>query len=150
LARVHPRRACRLSFVLDSSVAISWCFKDEETPETIQTLTMAKTEAIFVPALWYIETSNVLGFALRKGRLSQSDLMVAVDTLNALEIHPDQPVRLKGFSVLLPLMRKYELTAYDATYLELAMRLDIPLATLDKKLAIAATQAGISLIIASI
>ena len=136
-----------MSFVLDSSVAISWCFKDEETPETLQTLQRAKTTAMFVPALWYIETSNVLGLALRKGRLSEFDLRASVDTLNALEIHADKPMRPKSFSVLLPLMQKYALTAYDATYLELAMRLDLPLATLDKQLSLAAKQAGLTLVL---
>ena len=136
-----------MSFVLDSSVAMSWCFKDEETPETLQVLKRAKKSAIFVPSLWYVETSNVLGLALRKGRLSEPDLSAAVDLLNALEIQADKPVRPKGFSILLPLMQKYELTAYDATYLELAMRLDLPLATLDKKLTAAAKLAGISLVV---
>jgi predicted nucleic acid-binding protein len=81
-----------LSFVLDSSVAVSWCFKDEETPETLDLLHDAKRRAIFVPSLWFVETSNVLGLALCKQRLTQAELMIAVDTLNALEIYPDHPL----------------------------------------------------------
>jgi len=136
-----------VSFVLDSSVAISWCFKDEETADTRSRLDDARRRAIFVPSLWFIETSNVLGLALRKRRLTTADLRIAVDTLNALEIYADNPPCPKGFAVLLPLMEKLELTAYDATYLELAMRLDLPLATLDKKLIVAATNAEVKVLV---
>jgi predicted nucleic acid-binding protein len=138
-----------LSFVLDSSVALSWCFKDEQTPETLQTLRLAISRAIFVPSFWHVEVSNVLGIALRKGRLDAADLTIAVRTLGILEIHTDMPLHPIGPTTLLPLMRTYELTAYDATYLELAMRLNLPLATLDVKLISAAKKAGVPLIGAS-
>ena len=138
-----------MSFVLDSSVALSWCFKDEQTPETLQTLRLAKTRAIFVPSFWHAEISNVLGIAARKGRLDESDLAIAVRTLESFEIHTDVPLRPVGPAVLLPLMRAYELTAYDATYLELAMRLKLPLATLDVQLIAAAKRAAVPLIGAS-
>jgi predicted nucleic acid-binding protein len=135
-----------VSFVLDSSVALSWCFKDEQTPQTLETLRMAKTRAIFVPSIWHVEVSNVLGIAYRKGRLNDADLAIALTTFETLEIHTDIPLIPIGPVELLPLMRIYELTAYDALYLELATRLSLPLATLDAKLLSAAKQAGISLL----
>jgi predicted nucleic acid-binding protein len=135
-----------LSFVLDSSVALSWCFKDEQTPGSLQALNAARTRAIFVPSFWHVEISNVLGIAARRGRLDQADLAIAVRTLASLEIHTDLPLHPIGPAALLPLMQLYELTAYDATYLELAMRLNLPLATLDLKLLSAARQAGVSLL----
>jgi predicted nucleic acid-binding protein len=131
-----------LSFVLDSSVPLSWCFKDEQTPDTLLTLEMAKTRAIFVPSFWHVELANVLGIASRKGRISEADLAIAVQMLDTLEIRTDIARPSIGLSILLPLMQNYELTAYDATYLELAMRLNLPLATLDKKLISAAKRAG--------
>ena len=134
-----------MSFVLDSSVALSWCFPDEETPQTLQTLQFAKARAIFVPSFWHVEVSNVLGIAARKGRLNEVDLAIALRALESLEIHTDTPLRPIGPSTLLPLMRIYELTAYDATYLELALRLKLPLATLDLKLISAAKQCGVPL-----
>jgi len=134
-----------LSFVLDSSVALSWCFKDEQTLETLEALKAAKTEAIFVPSFWHVEVANVLGIAARKGRISDADLAIAVHTLGTLEIHTDSPLLPIGPTVLLPLMQSYELTAYDATYLELAMRLNLPLATLDAKLLSAGKRAGLLL-----
>jgi predicted nucleic acid-binding protein len=135
-----------VSFVLDSSAALSWCFKDEQTPQTLETLKMAKTRAIFVPSIWHVEVSNVLGIAYRKGRLNDADLAIALRTFETLEIHTDVPLSPIGPVALLPLMRTYELTAYDALYLELAMRLHLPLATLDAKLLSAARQAGVSLV----
>lgn len=135
-----------MSFVLDSSVALSWCFRDEQTPETLFTLKLAKTQAIFVPSLWHVEVANVLGLAARKGRLSRADLDLATNTL---EFHTDHPLRPVGPAKLLPLMRTYELTAYDATYLELAMRLELPLATLDKQLIEVTKRAGVTLVSSS-
>jgi predicted nucleic acid-binding protein len=84
--------------------------------------------------------------AARKGRASESDLAIAIHMLGTLEIHTDTPRPSIGPAVLLPLMRTYELTAYDATYLELAIRLNLPLATLDKKLILATKQAAVSLV----
>ena len=135
-----------MSFVLDSSVALSWCFKDEQTLETLLALEMARTRAIFVPSFWHVEIANVLGIAARKGRVTEADLTIAIRTLDALEIRTDTARPLIGPSILIPLMQTYELTAYDATYLELAMRLNLPLATLDRKLISAAKQAGLHVV----
>ncbi len=135
-----------MSFVLDSSVALSWCFKDEQTPQTLETLKMAKARAIFVPSIWHVEVSNVLGIAHRKGRLNDGDLTIALHTFETLEVHTDIPLSPIGPAALLPLMRAHDLTAYDALYLELAMRLGLPLATLDAKLLSAAKKAGVSLV----
>lgn len=134
-----------MSFVLDSSVALSWCFKDEQTPEITQSLVRAKTNAIFVPALWHIEMANVLGIALRKGRLSEAELVLAMEMFNALELHTEKSRNPISISSMLRLMRAHTLTAYDATYLELAMRLDLPLATLDAEPIAASHRAGVNL-----
>ena len=78
-----------------------------------------------------------------------ADLTIAVQTLSSLGTHTDLPSRPIGPAALLPLMQSYELTAYDATCLELAIRLNLPLATLGAKLLSAARQAGVSLIVSS-
>jgi predicted nucleic acid-binding protein len=135
-----------VSFVLDSSVALSWCFSDEKTPETLEVLKSAQTQPILVPSLWHIEMCNVLGLAFRRQRLTALDLDVVLKMFSALEVHTDTTFSPVSASVLLPLMQKWSLTAYDAVYLELAQRLNLPLATLDKELARAAGQAGVTLL----
>jgi predicted nucleic acid-binding protein len=135
-----------VSFVLDSSVALSWCFRDEWSPESRQFLEAARIRAVFVPALWHMEMANILGLAFRKKRLSEADLSLDLKMLAALELHTDTSFQPIGASILLPLMQAYSLTAYDAAYLELAIRLDLPLATLDSDLATAAKNAGLTLV----
>lgn len=134
-----------MSLVLDSSVALSWCFKDEETPDSSEALKLARTRALYVPSLWHIEMSNVLGIAYRNRRLNDGDLAIALTLFAALEIHTDTFVPSITNSLLLPLMQAFSLTAYDAVYLELAMRLNLPLATFDSRLASASKTAGVEL-----
>jgi predicted nucleic acid-binding protein len=132
-----------VSFVLDSSVALSWCFKDEQSPESLALLNLAKISAIFVPSLWHVEMANILGRAFRMQRLNEGDLAIVLKMFATLELHTDTVFPQISASVLLPLMQAYSLTAYDAVYLELAMRLSLPLATLDEELITAARDAGV-------
>ncbi len=90
--------------------------------------------------------ANVLGLAFRKKRVSETDLSVSLKMLSTLEIQTDTAVQPIGRSVLLALMQAYSLTAYDAVYLELAIRLQVPLATFDADLATAAKSAGLELL----
>lgn len=132
-----------MSFVLDSSVALSWCFPDENDARAREFLDRAKGQVLLVPALWHIETTNILGMSFRKGRLSESELEAALRVLASLTIHTDTLVPLPRN--LLTLMEKHGLTAYDASYLELASRHGISLATFDRPLAEAAKKVGIPL-----
>jgi predicted nucleic acid-binding protein len=135
-----------VSFVLDSSMALSWCFKDEQSAESLGVLKLAEHRAIFVPSLWHVEMCNILGRAYRSQRLDEVGLRVALKTFAALELHTDTTVHLVSTSKLLLLMQAYSLTAYDAVYLELALRLKLPLATLDSDLASASRRAAVELI----
>jgi predicted nucleic acid-binding protein len=130
------------SFVLDSSVALSWCFKNEETPETLRILSLAEIESPVVPSFWHIEMSNILGLALKKQRIDESALTRALSLIEALEIETDNIFHATDSGVLIALMKTYNLTGYDATYLELAIRRDIPLATFDSGLVAAMRLAG--------
>jgi predicted nucleic acid-binding protein len=127
-------------------MALSWCFTNEQSPESLAVLQLARCSLTIVPSLWHIETCNVLGMAFRKQRLREADLHVVLRLLTSLEMHTDMAVPFVGTSALLPLMQAYALTAYDAVYLELALRLNLPLATLDTDLATAAEQAGVALV----
>lgn len=135
-----------MPFVLDASLAMSWCFADESTPYSRSVLASLTDTWAEVPALWLTEVANVLAVNERKGRISSAVSDEFLDTLAALDIRVEQPNPPIDGKSLLPLVRKYRLTAYDAAYLELAQRKDLPIATLDRDLIAAAGQAGIALI----
>ncbi len=132
-------------FVLDCSVTMSWCFEDEVTLDTEKILeALSRSEAI-VPSLWPLEVSNVLLVAERRRRLKEADSARFLSLLNSLPIVVDQDTTYKAFSTTLLLAREHHLSAYDATYIELAMREGIPFATLDLTLRKAAKKVGVKL-----
>jgi predicted nucleic acid-binding protein len=135
-----------MPFVLDASLAMSWCFADESTPYSRTVLPALTDTWAEVPALWLTEVANALAVNERRGRISPALSDEFLETLAALDIRVEQPVPPIDGKSLLPLVRRYHLTAYDAAYLELAQRKNLPLATLDKDLIAAASQAGITLI----
>ena len=94
------------------------------------------------PVLWWVEVRNALVMAERKGRLTQEDTAAAVRAIDALAVHLDQA---PDSDSLLRLARTHGLTAYDALYLELSIRQQRPLATLDRRLGAAAQAEGITL-----
>ena len=125
-------------FVLDASVAVAWCFDDESTPAAWALLDRLRSAPGHVPALWALEIGNVLLGAERRRRITQARAVEFLGILGDLDIRvePDAPGR--AFRDVLPLAREQRLTTYDATYLELAMRLGLPLATKDTALVRAA------------
>ena len=126
-------------FVLDASVALAWCFDDEGTPAAWALLDRLHHAPAVVPVLWALEVGNILLGAEKRRRISQARSVEFLGILGALDIRvdPDQPGR--AFRDVLPLARAQQLTIYDASYLELAMRLGLPLATKDAALVRAAT-----------
>ena len=134
------------SFVVDASVAMTWLFQDEMTPTTTRLLRRLETDAALVPALWYLEITNTLAVAERKGRVSaeQSDDFIAL--LDGVQIDVDLETHRRAFTDLLAICRKFGLSSYDATYLELALRRKLPLASLDEPLRKAAKKLGVKLL----
>ncbi len=133
------------SFVLDCSVAMSWCFADEENACAEAVLDRLATTAAIVPSLWRLEAANVLLSAERRKRITQTEMKRLADFLSDLPIQEDSETTRHGFRRILELGRTHHLTAYDAAYLELALRLGLPLATLDQSLGQAAREAGVLL-----
>ncbi|MBV8916271.1 MAG: type II toxin-antitoxin system VapC family toxin [Acetobacteraceae bacterium] len=131
--------------MLDSSFACQWLFEDESTPEADAALAAIRLGGATVPALWPFEITNVLGIAERRGRLTQGGVAGALALLRTLPLHVVAPLTLDEAETVLDLMRRYRLSGYDATYLELAMRLRLPLATKDGDLLVAAPAAGVAL-----
>ena len=127
------------SFVLDASVAVAWCFDDESTPAARALLDRLRDAPGHVPELWALEIGNILLGAERRRRITQARTVEFLGILGELDIRVDADLPGRAFRDVLPLARERRLTTYDATYLELAMRLGMPLATKDTALARAAT-----------
>ena len=104
-----------------------------------------QTASIVVPSLWFLEVSNGLIMGERSHRLRRTETDEALTLIHRLTLHVDDRSSLSLVSDVLALARQYMLTTYDAAYLELALRLSLPLATLDRRLGTAAKKAGIRL-----
>lgn len=133
-----------MPFVLDASMALSWCFEDEATPETEKVLDRLGDDHAIVPPLWESEVTNALLIAERKGRLTEAQSTRFVSLLAVLPINVDTSG--PPMTTLLALGRQHGLSSYDATYLALAERAGIAMATLDEKLRMAAHTAGVALL----
>ncbi len=135
-----------MPFVLDASITMSWCFADESTPYTRSVLASLLDTYAEVPSLWTFEVANVLAVNEKKQRITSAIADEFIHTLTGLDIRVEQAAAPVNGNALLPLVRRYGLTAYDAAYLELAKRKNMPLATLDKDLIAAAPQEGVTLV----
>ncbi|HEY9711379.1 MAG TPA: type II toxin-antitoxin system VapC family toxin [Oculatellaceae cyanobacterium] len=136
-----------MQFVLDCSVAISWCLVDENDNYASAILAMMPDFEAFVPGIWSLEVANTLLVAERRNRMNQEQSELAIALLQSLLIHVDEATDSKALSSTLVLGRQEGIAAYDAAYLELALRLELPLATLDTRLAEAATRCGVELVV---
>ncbi|BDA68533.1 ribonuclease VapC [Calothrix sp. PCC 7716] len=135
-----------MQFFLDCSVSISWCLVDENSDYANSILAMMPYSKAFVPEIWSLEIANVLLVAERRNRMTQKQSSEAIDLLQSLLIQVDTSTHANALGATLVLGRQEVLAAYDAAYLELALRLQLPLATLDTRLAEAATRCGVDLV----
>ena len=128
--------------VIDASVALAWCFPDEASDQADGILVALEGRELLVPAVWSLEVANAILSGERNKRLGSPDIQRFIALLQSLPLAQDsQPVGDHVGNVL-PLAREYSLSAYDAAYLELAIRHAAALATLDGKLQKAARKAG--------
>ena len=134
-----------MAFVLDCSVTIAWVFPDEATESTDRLRESLIDGRAFVPSLWPVEVGNVLLIATRRGRITRDDWPRIHTNLAALPIEIDPVSTTRVWSVALELATEHQLSVYDAMYLELAMRLQLPLATLDRALDAAGRSEGLAL-----
>jgi predicted nucleic acid-binding protein len=132
-------------FVLDCSVAMSWCFDDENNTYADQVLESLLTVKAIVPTLWPLEVANVLVVAERRKRLTEAQMIRAIALLQALPIGVDETTAQRALGATLTLAREHNLSAYDAAYLELAMREGLSLATVDAKLIQVISYCGVEL-----
>jgi len=134
------------AFVLDSSVALSWFFDDEQSDAADRLLDQLATETAAVPALWYFEMVNVLAISERRRRTTAARVAEFVTRLSDLDLDVDREPDACAFGPVLTLARSERLSGYDAAYLELAMRLGLPLATKNEALAGAAERLGVTVL----
>ncbi|MEO6811114.1 MAG: type II toxin-antitoxin system VapC family toxin, partial [Isosphaeraceae bacterium] len=132
-------------FVLDCSVTMAWCFDDEATAYTNSVRDQLTDGRAVVPSLWPLEVVNATLVGERRKRLDEARGQRFLTLLDALPIIVDDETVHRAFGEIAHLARAHQLSAYDAAYLELAMRLGLPLATLDSKLKAAAQAVGVSL-----
>ena len=136
----------KASFVLDSSVAMAWCFRDEATTATSRLLDRMGTEAAAIPGWWYLEITNVLAVAERRKLLGPAQVAEFIALIETFDLELDDQAPRRAFTHLLPLCRGHGLSSYDAAYLDLALRRQLPLASLDGDLRAAATAVGVDLL----
>lgn len=131
-------------FVVDTSVTMAWCFEDEATSSTDELLDRLRDEEAHVPEVWRLEVTNVLLVAERRGRISEGQSRRFITLLERLPIRVTPSAG--SLTEALDVGRRHQLSAYDASYLELAERLGSPLATLDRRLTDACHAAGVPLL----
>lgn len=136
-----------MSFVVDCSVAVRWLLPDEATPYTDAVFDLLNEQDAIVPTLFLSEFSNVFLKLARQRKLSPTLALNAVQKFSALGLEVDR--NTPASDRLFTLADQYNLSAYDATYLELALRCGVPLACWDGGLKAASEKAGLFLEIAS-
>ena len=133
-----------MPFVVDASATLAWCFQDEATDWSRAVLQRVRDgDSVRVPAHWPTEVSNGLLVALRRKRLTLDDVRGHTGDLQQLPIEAEPALPPAAAQLVLELAIQHNLTIYDATYLDLALRLNLTLATLDMELRKAATAAGV-------
>jgi len=131
-------------FVVDASIVAAWCLDERPLGPSEQLLkALAAGGRAVAPSLWLFEVANVLKTAFRQKRLTEAEVSTLRRLVGGLrvEIAHEPPARI--LDTVLSLAIRYDLTAYDAAYVELSLREGLPLATLDKDLIAAATAAGV-------
>ncbi len=132
-------------FVLDGSVTMAWYVQDERNDYADAVRDGLDRSQAVVPSLWPLEVANTVVMGERRKRSTPAQAATWLGFLGVLPIVVDGETTARAWGETLGLARAHNLSAYDAAYLELAMRRGLPLATLDEKLKAAAAAVGVSL-----
>ncbi len=139
-----------MNFVLDASVTMTWLLADGSSSavsysrDVLNAVARKDTQPV-VPATWALEVSNVIARAESRSLLTEAQSEAFLEMLDELDVDVDSATFNKALSDTLQLARRYHLSTYDASYLEVALREGLPLATLDDDLRKAAKKAGVTL-----
>ena len=132
--------------VIDASVTLSWVYTDEHSAASDALLARVADQGAVVPALWRLEIANALQVGIRRKRIDAAYRDSSIQIFLRLPIEIDLETNDYAWTTILQLADMYQLTVYDASYLELALRRTLPLATRDEDLAAAASTAGVVLL----
>jgi predicted nucleic acid-binding protein len=135
-----------VSVVVDASITLSWRFDDEKTEATDDVLDHVANLGAIAPSLWRLEVANGLQIAVRGGRITPDYVEISLRELSKLPVVIDSETAANAWTATLSLARTHGLTLYDAAYLELAHRLALPLASLDRELRAAGSSLGLTLL----
>ncbi len=131
-----------MPLVVDASVALAWCFADEENDLASRALGVAATQGMLVPSIWLYEIANVLFLGVRRDRLGPGDLPQVIGLFERLQITAVDLALDDLVGEVASLALEHGLSVYDASYLFLALRERAPIATADRRLLAAAEAAG--------
>lgn len=135
-----------MRFVVDTSTTMTWCFSDGMTAATDALLDQLRVTGAVVPAVWPLEVANALLVAERRRRITENEAIHLAHLLQSLPIALDASGAASVFGTTMTLAHEHQLSSYDASYLELAMRHGLPLASQDARLRAAAMRAGVPLL----
>jgi predicted nucleic acid-binding protein len=135
-----------MSLVLDPSITLAWAYVEETTPAVRMVFTRVAETGAWVPSLWRLEIANVLELDVRRRKRDAAFRDATLEDLIELPITVDAETDRRAWTATLALAIDRKLTLYDAAYLELAKRRDLPLATLDNELRKAAAAEGVHLL----
>jgi predicted nucleic acid-binding protein len=127
-----------MSLVLDSSITLAWVYSDETTEPVRRVFEALSENGAWVPGIWRLEVANVLEMGVRRKRHNAEFRDATLSDLAQLPIQVDAETDRQAWNATLRLAESHRLTLYDAAYLELALRRNLPLATLDEELRAAA------------
>ncbi len=136
----------KADFVLDNSVVMRWFFGDGMEKDLVyatRVLDAMSTSAALVPSVWGLEVVNVIARAEAKNMVTEADSEAFIATLEQLDIRLHSITTEQTTGAILHLARRYGLSSYDASYLNLALHENLPIATLDNDLLLAAQKAGV-------
>ena len=128
--------------VIDASVTLSWVYSDEHSADSDALLARVADQGAVVPALWRLEIANALQSGIKRKRIDAAYRDSSIQLLLRLPVETDPDTNDHAWTTTLHLADLHQITVYDASYLELALRRGLPLATRDDQLAAAAGSAG--------
>lgn len=132
-------------FVVDNSIVMSWCFRDEISKYADIVLDSLEEHEALVPSIWPLEVVNVLLTAERRSRLAEKDSIRFLNLIDELPIIVQQETPGRMLKEIFALARECNISSYDASYLDLAMRNGAPIATQDSRLKKAAKKCKVPL-----
>lgn len=139
-------KTASMSLVLDTSITLAWVYSEETTDSVRQVFEQLSQSGGWVPGLWRLEVANVLEMGVRRKRHDAKFRDATLVDLAQLPIQVDLETDSQAWAATLPIAERHRLTIYDAAYLELALRRNLPLATLDEELRNAARAEKVQLL----